>query len=148
LVVLVPLLIHTFWGISRLISSRPNNNRYGYYANLKYLLQRLSAVGVLLFIGAHLWLAWLSPRLKTGRGEPFVEIAHEMRFHTPTLVVYLLGTLGVAYHLGNGVQSMLMGWGVVATRRGLRRLEWVGIGVFVILLAMSWTAIYALWRAA
>src|SRR5688572_14099588 len=40
-----PLLAHTVWGIGRLVSGRPNNVRYGTYANLRYLLQRLSAIG-------------------------------------------------------------------------------------------------------
>src|SRR5579872_5440525 len=35
IVVLVPLALHTVWGIGRLFTSRPNNIRYGYYANVK-----------------------------------------------------------------------------------------------------------------
>jgi succinate dehydrogenase / fumarate reductase cytochrome b subunit len=76
IVVLLPLGIHAAWGIARLASSRPNNLRHGYYANLKYSLQRISAIGVFLFLGAHLWLAMLRPRLVEGRPEPFAEIAH------------------------------------------------------------------------
>ena len=52
-VVFAPLLIHTVWGLQRLATSRPNLGRYKTYDNLKYALQRLSAIGVLLFIGAH-----------------------------------------------------------------------------------------------
>ncbi|MDP9149223.1 MAG: succinate dehydrogenase [Myxococcota bacterium] len=148
ILVLLPLAIHTVWGIGRLVSSRPNSLRYGYYANLKYLLQRLAALGVILFLGAHLWLAFLRPRLVMGRAEPFEEIAHEMHFHFPTLAVYVLGTLGVAYHLANGAHTFCMSWGIVSSRRGLQRLEGVAIATFVILLAMSWGAIYALWAAA
>ena len=73
-VVLLPLLLHTIWGIVRLASSRPNNVRYGNYDNLKYLLQRLSALGLLGFIGSHLWLAWIQPRVVEGRPEPFTDI--------------------------------------------------------------------------
>jgi succinate dehydrogenase/fumarate reductase cytochrome b subunit len=76
---------------------------YAYYDNLNYLLQRLAAIGVLRFLGAHLWLAMIHPRLVLGHPEPFSDIAYEMRFHTPTLVVYLLGTLAVCYHLANGI---------------------------------------------
>jgi succinate dehydrogenase / fumarate reductase cytochrome b subunit len=143
----LPLAIHTFWGIGRLRTSRPNNIPYGYYSNWKYLLQRASAIGVLLFVGAHMWLAWIHPRMTLGRGEPFEDIAYQMRFHTPTLVVYLLGTLGVAYHLANGIQGFAMGWGIAVSRKGLRRIEWISIALFVVLLAMSWAAIYALWQA-
>jgi succinate dehydrogenase / fumarate reductase cytochrome b subunit len=145
IIVLLPLALHIVWGFGRLATSRPNNVRYGFYTNLKYALQRLSAIGVLLFLGAHLWLALLKPRLVEGHAEPFSEISHEMHFHGPTLVVYLLGTLGVAYHLANGTQTMCMTWGLVSSRRGLARLEWASILLFVILLAMSWGAVYALW---
>jgi succinate dehydrogenase / fumarate reductase cytochrome b subunit len=146
IIVLLPLALHTVWGIGRILTSRPNNNRYGYYANFKYALQRLSAIGVLLFLGAHLWLAMLKPRLE-GHAEAFADISREMHFHTPTLIVYVLGTLGVSYHIANGVYSFAMGWGIVGSRRSLNRFEWLSITIFVILLTMSWGAIYALWLA-
>ncbi len=146
-IVLLPLAIHTGWGIARLLASRPNNRRYGFFANLKYLLQRASAVGVLGFLGAHLWLAFLEPRLVQHRPEPFADIAGQMRHHPPTLVVYLLGTLGVAYHLANGLSGAAMGWGLVATQAGLRKVDRVAAVIFVLLLAMSWGAIYGLWNA-
>jgi succinate dehydrogenase / fumarate reductase cytochrome b subunit len=147
IIVLLPLAIHIVWGLGRLVTTRPNNLRYPFYGNLKYLLQRLSAIGVLLFVGAHLWLAYLQPRLKEGHAEPFADIAGEMHFHVPTLVVYVLGTLAVAFHLANGLQTFCMGWGLASTREGLRRLEKYVIGAFLLLLAMSWGAIYALWAA-
>src|SRR5262249_7952841 len=116
LVVLAPLLIHTLWGIQRLFTFRPNNLANPYYDNFKYLLQRLSGVGVLVLLGAHLWLAMIHPRLLQGRPEPFSDIAYEMRFHTPTLVVYLLGTLAVCYHLANGLFGFVWTWGIVSGR--------------------------------
>jgi succinate dehydrogenase / fumarate reductase, cytochrome b subunit len=147
IVVLFPLALHTIWGLSRLATSRPNNPRYPFYGNLKYLLQRASAVGVLLFLGAHLWLALIRPRIVSGHAEPFADITHEMHYHWPTLVTYLLGTLGTSYHLANGVQTFCMTWGVISSRRALQRLDPIAIGIFVLLLAMSWSAIYALWAA-
>ncbi|GAC1372675.1 MAG: succinate dehydrogenase cytochrome B558 [Polyangiales bacterium] len=145
--VFAPLLMHTVWGIGRLFVTRPNNVRYGYYTNLKFLLQRLSAIGVLLFLGAHVWLALLHPRLVEGHAERFGEFAHEMRHYGPTLLVYLLGTLGVSYHLANGLQTTALAFGVVVTPRAQRRLEVLIMTFFVLLLAMCWTAIYALWQA-
>ncbi len=145
--VLLPLVLHTIWGIGRLFSARPNNVRYGFYANFKYALQRLSAVGVMLFLGAHIWLAFLHPRLVEGHPEPFADIAHEMHHHGPTLMVYVLGTLGVAFHLANGLQTLAMGWGLVSSRRALKKLDAVSIGIFFLLLGMAWTTIYALYLA-
>jgi len=146
LIVLVPLVLHTVWGIARLLTTKPNNLRYGYFANLRYAIQRLSAIGLLLFLGAHLWLALIHPRLVEGHAESFADIAHEMRFHTPTLVVYLLGTLAIAYHLANGIQTFCMGWGVVASRRALKKLDVAVYAIFAVLLAMGWGAIYAIYQ--
>ena len=146
-VALLPIALHTVWGIGRLFTTRPNVVKLPFFANMKYVLQRLSALGLLLFLGAHLWLATLHPRLTTGRPEPFSDISHEMNHHLPTLVVYILGILGIAYHLANGLQTFAMGWGVVASRSGLRKLDvfvWI---FFFALLAMGWGAVYAIWDA-
>jgi succinate dehydrogenase / fumarate reductase cytochrome b subunit len=63
------------------------------------------------------------------------------------LVVYLLGTLGVTYHLANGLQTAAMGWGVATSKAALKRLEWLTIATFLLLLAMAWSVIGALWSA-
>lgn len=145
--VLLPLVLHAIWGIQRLFSSRPNNHRYNNYTNLKYLVQRLTAIGALLFIGAHLWLAMLRPRLLLGQPEQFSDIAREMHHHGPTLIVYLLGSLAVCYHLANGISGFAWTWGLAVGRKSLRIFDRVAIVTFLVLTAMAWTAIYAIWRA-
>ena len=147
LFVFLPLLMHTGWGVARLFTARPNNARYNNYGNLKYLLQRLSALGALGFIGAHVWKAFLAPRLFNGAPEAFDDIAREMRFHGPTLVVYLLGTLGTTFHLANGIQAFGMAWGIFASERSMRRFEPYVIAIFLLLVGMSWGAIFALYNA-
>ena len=82
-----------------------------------------------------------------GGAEPFADIAHEMHFHTPTLVVYILGVLAIAYHLANGLHTAAMGWGLVVTKAALRRVEWAAWLVLIAMLGMGWGAIYALWIA-
>ena len=146
LVVLGPLLWHTVWGIARMVRSRPSAD-VSRFSNVRYWVQRLSAVGLLLFLGAHLWLAWFHPRFIEGAPEPFIDIAHEMHFHGPTLAVYLLGTLGIAYHLANGLWSFSMGWGLTVSKSGLAWMERLSILIFVLLLALGWGAVYALYQA-
>jgi len=146
-IVMLPLIWHTVWGIQRITQTRPNYPRYGFYANFKYIVQRLSAIGLLLFLGAHLWLAFLHPRFVEGQAEPFADIAHEMHFHGPTLLVYILGVLAVAYHLANGIQQALMSWGLVTTKGALRKWELLSWVLLVAMLVMGWGAIYALYQA-
>lgn len=143
--VLIPLVWHTIWGITRMLTSRPNNARYNTFPNFKYLLQRITAAGVAAFLGAHIWLAFLRPRIFNGQPETFADLANHMRFHPPTLIVYLLGTLGVAYHLANGLWGFAFSWGMSDKSWGGRMMNAVVIVVFLLLLAMGWGAIYFLW---
>jgi succinate dehydrogenase / fumarate reductase cytochrome b subunit len=146
-IALLPLGLHTVWGIGRILSVRPNNTKYTFYANLKYALQRLSAMGLVGFLGAHVFKAMIEPRAMHGRAEPFDDIATMMNHHLPTLVVYILGVAGIAFHLANGLQSFSMGWGIVTSRHALKKLEWLVAIVFVAILAMGLATIYALWSA-
>jgi succinate dehydrogenase / fumarate reductase, cytochrome b subunit len=147
IIVLFPLLWHTVWGIGRMFRSRPAVSNHG-FSNIRYIVQRLSAVGLLFFLGAHLWLAWFEPRFIQGRPEPFEDIAREMHFHTPTLIVYILGVLAIAYHLANGLWSFLsMGWGVTVSKSGIAWMEKVALLFFVVLLAIGWAAIYGLYAS-
>lgn len=146
-IVLLPLVWHTIWGLGRIFQTRPNYPRYGYFANLKFILQRVAGLGLLAFLGAHLWLAFLHPRLVEGHVEPFADIAHEMHFHKPTIVVYILGVLAIAYHLANGLQTALMTFGATVTKASLRKWEIMAWAMFLLMLAMGWGAIFALYRA-
>jgi succinate dehydrogenase / fumarate reductase, cytochrome b subunit len=146
-VVLIPLAIHTVWGLQRLFSFTPNNARYPTVRNARYILQRLSGAGLLFFIGAHLWLAMLQPRLVKGHSETFADIASHMRHHPPTLVVYLLGIAGIGYHLANGLSGLAFTWGLTSGRDSFKRFDWVTAVSFVVFSAMGLLAIYALWSA-
>lgn len=145
--VFVPILVHTVWGVKRLFSFKPNLGSYGTFGNLKYILQRASAVGVLGFLAAHVGKAFLQPRIQHGRPETFNDIAAYMHHHPITLVVYLLGTLGVAYHLANGIWSFAFGWGLVGSRPALKRFDVVTVVLFLLFLGMSWATIFALYQA-
>jgi succinate dehydrogenase / fumarate reductase cytochrome b subunit len=146
-IVILPLILHAIWGVQRLFSFKPNITRYGNFGNLNYILQRITAVGAFFFIGAHIWMAMLRPRITEGRAEVFSDISGQMHFHAPTLIVYLLGTLAVAYHLANGVASFAWTWGLVAGRRSLARYVVLSVIVFLVLLAMAWGTLFAMYQA-
>lgn len=131
----LPLVAHTVIGLLEIRRGRPNNLRYGFLDNLRYLLQRVSAIGLALFIGAHVWNARISPAL-SGRHEDFAGM-HEALSEPLTFIVYALGMLGVSYHLANGLQTAAVRTGVVTSEAGRRRMTWVSGTVMVLLLAMS-----------
>lgn len=146
-IVLLPLVIHTVWGIRRLRIVKFNNGTYSTFDNLKFLLQRLSAIGVFLFLIAHIAKARIQPLVTHGHHETFADISYQMNHHMPTLIVYLLGVLGVAYHLANGLATGGLTWGFAATEKARERVKNISYLFFVLLLAMGWGSIFALANA-
>ncbi|MHB1845762.1 MAG: succinate dehydrogenase/fumarate reductase transmembrane subunit [Deltaproteobacteria bacterium] len=136
---------HAIWGFQRMGASKPNG--YAHLGNARWWLQRLSAIGLFFFIGAHVWLAKLHPLLETGQPESFADMAAHMAHHAPTLVVYILGVAALAYHLGNGLSNFCFSFGLVTSQRGLAWSARVAFLVVLGLLAVGWLAIYALWQA-
>lgn len=140
--VLAPLVLHTIWGIKRIKRTRPNNGTWNTFENLRFLLQRISAVGVLLFLGAHLFLARIQPFFTSDTGHiSLTDFAAHMQ-QPETLAVYLLGTLGVTYHLSNGLWGFAIHMGFYQGPRAQERLRNVSVVIFVVLLAMAWGAIF------
>ncbi|HUB08826.1 MAG TPA: succinate dehydrogenase [Myxococcales bacterium] len=139
------ILWHTVWGLSRMKASSPNGQPY--LGNWRWWLQRISAVGLLLFLGAHLYLAKLEPLMKTGRPETFEDIAAHMAHHAPTLIVYILGIAAIAYHLGNGLWNFSFSFGLITSQRGLKWGTWAAALVVIALLIIGWLAVFALWQA-
>lgn len=145
IVVLVPLVWHTLWGIVRMLRSKPNV-KLTWFGNVRYIVQRLSAIGLLFFLGAHLYLAWFEPRFIYKHPETFEGLAREMHYHFPTLAVYVLGVLAIAYHLANGLWSFLsMGWGLTVSKSGIAWMERMALLLFLVLLIIGWAAIYGLY---
>lgn len=134
-----PLLVHTVLGLGLLGKMRPNNARYRSLRNLKFLLQRISAIGILLFIGAHVVKARIAPAM-AGRVETW-EGMHEALSEPITFGVYVLGLLGVSYHLANGLWTAGLTLGLTVSPRAQRISQGFSAVVFVLLLAMSALAV-------
>jgi succinate dehydrogenase / fumarate reductase cytochrome b subunit len=132
------------FGLAEIVRARPNNLRYAYFTNLEYALQRLSAIGLLLFVGAHVWLARISPAIDPANRFHHETWAgmHAALSEPDTFVVYVLGLLGVSYHLANGLRTAAMRMGLVVSRQAQRRMQVFSSVALVLLLAMSGAALY------
>ncbi len=145
LVIWIPIVFHGLYGLFALKKSRPNLIRFPFFENLKYVVQRLSGIGLLLFIPAHVYKTRIEPTLEQsplnfhhmveGLSEPL------------TLTVYILGILGVAYHLANGVWQFSIGWGITKTQKGMDRMQILSYVLFVLLLTMGYASIWGFYRS-
>ena len=135
----VPLLSHSILGMLEVARGRPNNASYPFFDNLKYILQRVSAVGLLLWIGAHIVKARLMPAIECTNAPACSETwmgMHEAFSEPVTLVVYALGMLAISYHLANGLYTASMRWGIVVSDAGRRRMTVVSVLVLATLMLM------------
>ena len=144
LVIWIPIVFHGFYGLFGMKNSRPAPVRYAYFQNFKYVLQRLSGIGLLLFIPAHIYKTRLEPWFE---GTP-LDFHHMVEgLHEPlTFGVYIMGVLGVAFHLANGVWQFSIGWGLVTTEKAMKRIEVFSMVFFVILLGMGYGSLWGFYR--
>src|SRR5262249_24882083 len=61
LFIYAPILFHAALGIVITLRGQPNVLAYPYLGNWRYLLQRISGIGVLLFVGAHVYKTRVEP---------------------------------------------------------------------------------------
>jgi len=127
LFIYLPILFHAGLGIWLSFRGKQNFTSYPYFGNLRYLLQRLSGIGVLFFVGAHVYYTKIEP---WWGGFP-VNFAHMSEaMHEPlTFTVYTLGILGTAYHLANGLWTFCITWGISVSRTSQK---WLTLATLVL----------------
>jgi len=144
LFVYLPFAIHAVIGLLITFRSKPNALRQPRFRNWKYVLQRISAIGVLLFVPAHVYKTKIEP-WREGFPIDFAHM-HAGMVEPLTFAVYFFGMLGVCFHLANGLWLAGITWGLFVGPNGQRRGEWLSILFGIVLLALAFGAIFALRR--
>ena len=147
IVVYIPLLFHSLLGVLLVFENKVQPS-YTYFSHLLYWLQRISGMGVLLFIIAHVWNAKLGPWIAGTWGTHFEHLSSG--FADPetgmlTKTVYLLGVLGAVFHFANGLNTFCITWGISLTPTSQKRVRSFSFLVFIILTASAFYAMAAIW---
>jgi succinate dehydrogenase / fumarate reductase cytochrome b subunit len=147
IVVYIPLFFHAFLGV-RLIFESTVQPSYTYFSHMLYWLQRISGIGVLLFILAHVWNTQFGPWISGTWGTHFEHLSSG--FSDPesgiiTKTVYLLGVMGSVFHFSNGLNTFCMTWGIALTPKSQIRVRIFSILLFFILSASALYALSAIW---
>jgi succinate dehydrogenase / fumarate reductase cytochrome b subunit len=145
LLVYLPLLYHAIAGLIITFRARVNWPQYPYFGNFKYVIQRLTAVGLLLFIPAHL----VKARFTEFFLHEHMSWAHEAlalrpdspHFNPLSAPSYVLGILAVSFHLANGLWTFGITWGITPGPRSQRWSARFSIFVFI---ALALLGLYAL----
>jgi succinate dehydrogenase / fumarate reductase cytochrome b subunit len=153
-VILLPIIYHTVYGIVIMAGGRPNVSSYGYGRNWAYLLQRVSAIVLVLFIAFH----YLSMKGAFGGSlgqmltfvpvdsprTPFSEATQSTvnHFHAAWWIwlVYPLGILSATFHTANGFWTAGVTWGLTVTARAQRLWMFACWALFLFLTACGFLA--------
>lgn len=140
-VLLVPLMFHGLYGLWIWSKGESNASQYGYARNWLYTLQRWSGLIALAYMAFHVWQLRIAPGLHRPTVESLANFEDVSRAITPIAgtIVYLIGGIAAAFHLGNGLFGFAYSWGLAVGRKAQQRVELLGWGVFI---ALSCAVIY------
>jgi succinate dehydrogenase / fumarate reductase cytochrome b subunit len=135
----LPIIYHTVYGIWITLTGQPNVGHYPYAKNIFYVLQRASAVVIVLFLIFHV-LALKYGLFGTGLaftpGRATETVARHLDHPILLWVVYPLGILASCYHLANGFWAAAITWGLTIREAAQRRWG-VVCGVLGVLLFIA-----------
>ncbi|MCC6423642.1 MAG: succinate dehydrogenase [Phycisphaerales bacterium] len=152
----LPILFHTVYGIYIALAGQPNVDRYKYAKNWFYVLQRISAVIILLFMIFHIFAlkaGWFGVSLSFDPQRATGTVGRHMQAHWfIPWIIYPLGILASCFHLANGFWTAAVTWGLTVSAGAQRRWGYVCAGLFVVTLLCGIVALVTAaqldWRAA
>ncbi len=136
-VIALPLFFHAGYGLVIAAGANPELRRYPYARNWLYWLQRVSGVGILLFLLLHVGMTRL-----WGLIDPVVHA--NLYGHMQTMLtqpwmfgIYVVGLLLAVIHLANGLWGMGVVWGLTTSVRAQRLMARACAGIGILLSALG-----------
>lgn len=136
-VIALPILFHALYGLLIWWEGKANVARYAYTRNWMWWLQRISGIGILLFLMLHVGgtriLAEFRPELKSDMFAHMQEIFGNPAF----LSVYVVGLVLSVFHFCNGLWTMGITWGLFTSARAQQLWQYAFAGLFVVVSALG-----------
>ena len=133
----VPILFHAFYGLQIIRTGVTQPINYPWLHNRFYWLQRVSGIAILLFLLLHvgmtrIWGIW-EPDVRLDLYSHMQQLIHNPLF----FIIYLLGLLLSAFHLGNGLWTMGITWGLTVSPYAQRLSFFFSMAFSCLLLLMG-----------
>lgn len=131
LFIFLPLAFHAGLGVKIWLESKPNANRYPFWGNIRFTLQRITGVIALIFILVHLyhmhWLgAWIPGGAKFDPEHASATASWALQMDKAwAWPLYVIGILSAVYHFANGIWTSLITWGITIGRDSQRKAGYV-----------------------
>lgn len=147
--IFLPIIYHTLYGIWIILTGQPNVGSYPYAKNWYYLLQRISAVIIVLFMLFHVLtlkagIAGHDSRLTFDYHNAAWSVHQHFQVNLfITWFVYPIGILASCYHLANGFWTAAITWGLTVSAAAQRRFGYVCTALFAITFVFGMSALIA-----
>lgn len=138
----LPLLLHAAYGLVITAQMRAEPLRYPYLRGRLYWLQRISGIGILVFLLVHVGMTRIMGILEPGVSADLYAHMQALLMQPWMLVLYVVGLLLSVFHLANGLASMAIVWGVTTSARAQRLFGWLCTLLGLLLTALG---LHGLW---
>ncbi|WP_296808163.1 succinate dehydrogenase [Thiocapsa sp.] len=136
-VIALPLLFHAGYGLVITAQMRAELARYSYTRNRLYWMQRVSGIGILLFLLMHVGMTRIAGFWDPNVGDDLFAHMQALLSQPWMLGLYLVGLLLSVFHLANGLASMAIVWGLTTSVRAQALFGWVCVLIGLLLAAMG-----------
>ncbi|MGU9503413.1 succinate dehydrogenase cytochrome b558 subunit [Bacillus paralicheniformis] len=139
-VIFLPLIYHAVYGVYIAFTAKNNANRFGFFRNWMFVLQRVTGIVTLIFVSWHVWQTRIAAQMGA---EVNFDMMADILSSPIMLGFYIVGVLSTIFHFSNGLWSFAVTWGITVSPRSQRIATFVTMGVFVVLSYVGLRAILA-----
>lgn len=141
--IFLPLTYHAVYGVYIAFQAKHNVGNYSYFRNVMFMLQRVTGILTLIFVGWHVWETRIAYALGEVEASQFYQLMVEILSNPFMLAFYIIGLVATTFHFSNGIWSFLVSWGVTVGPRSQRVSTYFTMVIFVILTAIGLASIFA-----
>jgi succinate dehydrogenase / fumarate reductase cytochrome b subunit len=143
LFIFIPILFHGVYGLYIAFQAKHNVGNYSYYRNVMFMLQRVTGVITLVYIGWHVYETRIQVALGTVDKAGLGKLMTEILLSPWSYALYVIGILAAVFHFCNGMWSFLISWGVTIGPRAQRVSSYVWMVAFVLISFLGISALNA-----
>lgn len=139
----VPILYHSIYGIWITAYGQANLGRYGYGRNWMYFLQRVSGIIAFFYIGYHVWNTSLQKYFLLWQHNPNPEQAISYAAMSAQMAdplhfgIQAIGIVATVFHFTNGLWNFCIRWGITISAHSQRLNQYVCWGLFFVFTLMG-----------
>ncbi|MDQ0256461.1 succinate dehydrogenase / fumarate reductase cytochrome b subunit [Evansella vedderi] len=136
----IPIIFHGIYGLYIAFQARHNTSTYSYLRNWMFRLQRTTGIITIIFVAWHVW----DTRIQKALGaEVNYDMMADIVASPIALILYIIAIVAASFHLGNGLWSFAVTWGITVSPRSQQIMTYIAMGVFVIMSFIGIRAILA-----